>query len=201
MNMKKKLVTGVLAGTLGLLLVTGGTYAAFNDVETVNNTFTAGTLNLSANTDVLFNVSDLKPGDSIKKTITLTNKGSLAINELLVTSSAAGFVEVEHENLPDNGVNSKEEFLSQFEVKVGNDVGTLNDLSSLAHQAIVQLGDDGIPVLQPSESITIDIVITFKEDNTRYEGSKLFEQNKFQGESIDINLIFEATQMPGEDRS
>ncbi|WP_284139247.1 MULTISPECIES: TasA family protein [unclassified Virgibacillus] len=200
MSMKKKMTTGILAGALGLSLVAGGTYAAFNDVETVDNSFAAGTLDLETNTDVLFDLSNLKPGDWFEKTLTLTNNGSLAIDEILLTSFASGWEDVLHNQLPDDGVNNEVDFLRQFQVEVMGETFTLDELVAHANQSVTFEGA-GVASLEPGDSHDFDVKITFVEDDTRYDGSRFFEQNKYQGEGAAINLRFEATQMPGEDRS
>ena len=46
MGIKKKLGLGVASAALGLSLIGGGTWAAFNDAATINNHFAAGTLDL-----------------------------------------------------------------------------------------------------------------------------------------------------------
>lgn len=48
MGMKKKLSLGVASAALGLALVGGGTWAAFNDIKSKDATFASGTLDLSA---------------------------------------------------------------------------------------------------------------------------------------------------------
>lgn len=200
MNMKKKMGTGILAGALGLSLVAGGTFAAFNDVETTQNTFAAGTLDLETNADALFDLSNLKPGDYTTKTLTLTNKGTLAIDEVLLTSTADGWEDMEYSELPDDGDNNKEQFLSQFEVKVMNGP-TLNLADLVGHNSQrISFEGVGVEALQPNETRSFEVKITFKDDNTRYEGSRLFKQNKYQGEGATLNLNFEATQMPGEEK-
>ena len=47
MGTKKKLGLGVASAALGLALVGGGTWAAFNDIETTQATYAAGTLDLN----------------------------------------------------------------------------------------------------------------------------------------------------------
>lgn len=47
MGIKKQLSMGIMSAALGLFLIGGGTYAYFSDSETTNNTFAAGTLELS----------------------------------------------------------------------------------------------------------------------------------------------------------
>ena len=47
MSLKKKLGMGVASAALGLSLIGGGTFAYFSDKEVSNNTFAAGTLDLT----------------------------------------------------------------------------------------------------------------------------------------------------------
>ncbi len=67
MSLKKKLGMGVASAALGLSLIGGGTFAFFSDKEVSNNTFAAGTLDLTLNPKTLVDIKDLKPGDSVKK--------------------------------------------------------------------------------------------------------------------------------------
>ncbi|MDI5788443.1 TasA family protein [Bacillus licheniformis] len=65
---KEKLGLGVASAALGLALVGGGTWAAFNDIETTQATYAAGTLDLNAkDTSARVNLSNLKPGDKFTK--------------------------------------------------------------------------------------------------------------------------------------
>jgi len=81
--MNKKIIISL--GIIGAVsaIVIGGTVAYFSDVETSKgNTFSAGTLDLEINdenpwTSTVFNISDVKPGDSDTVTIKLKNVGSL----------------------------------------------------------------------------------------------------------------------------
>jgi spore coat-associated protein N len=210
MSIKKKLGTSLAAGALGLSLVAGGTYAAFNDVESLSNSIAAGTLDLVVNegATTLFEVSDMKPGDTITRTLTLHNNGSLEIDEILLSSVVSGWDDVLHTHLPDVGDNSKDEFLGQFTVKVtdadgtiifGNSGETLADLQALDGTPVTGDGE-GFVALDPSESMSYEIVIEFTEDSTKYENSAYYVQNKYQGERFDLALTFEATQMPGEEK-
>jgi spore coat-associated protein N len=131
--MKKKLTMGAMSAALGLSLVAGGTWAAFNDIEEVTASFAAGTLNLTladlvgdANNNT-FKVSNLKPGDKMTRTIVLKNDGSLAMKDVLLsidgitftdyvpTSGQSGFGDTDT-----YGTNSALDYLSQFKVKVVN---------------------------------------------------------------------------------
>ena len=78
--MNKKIIISLsVIGAVAAIAV-GGTIAYFSDTETSSgNTFTAGTLNLTVNTNdgtntVVFNVSDVKPGDKGDGTWALVNK-------------------------------------------------------------------------------------------------------------------------------
>lgn len=112
MTVKKKLGMGVLSAALGLSLVGGGTYAAFNDTATVNNHFAAGELDLevgkSGSKPINFDLSNMKPGDNVQRIFKLNNAGSLAIKEVLLNTTAANF--------EGNGDSNRGEFLSQFEI-------------------------------------------------------------------------------------
>lgn len=119
MSLKKKLGLGMASAALGISLVGGGTFAYFNDVETVNNAFAAGELDLSIIelhrlTPINFDLSNLKPGDSVTRQFGLTaNNGSLAIKDVLMSLTANNYI--------DGGESSEnkaamKKFLSQFEV-------------------------------------------------------------------------------------
>lgn len=127
MSIKKKLVMGAMSATLGISLVGGGTWAAFNDVEKVNNTVAAGQLKLElgkkGNKDYHFSIKDLKPGDSMTRTVVLKNKGTLAIKDVLMAVEL-----VEHKDyIPVEGQagfsagageNTALEYLDQFKISV-----------------------------------------------------------------------------------
>lgn len=114
MSIKKKLGMGVATAALGLTLVGGGTWAAFNDTATINNHFAAGTLNLEVGKNhpshtMNFDLTNMKPGDNVQRIFKLNNIGSLAIKEVLLNTTANNFVDG---TLPSN----KAGYLSQFVV-------------------------------------------------------------------------------------
>ena len=76
-------VTGLLA-TLGLLAS-----AFFTSTVTVsNNTFTTGTLNLTASpTTAALTIGNMAPGDTVTAPITLTNAGSLNLYYAMTSNS------------------------------------------------------------------------------------------------------------------
>lgn len=113
MSIKKRLGLGAASAVLGLSLIVGGTWAAFNDTAVINNHFESGTLNLevgkSGTKPISFDLSNMKPGDNVQRIFKLKNAGSLAIKEVLLNTTADNFVD-------GTLCNTKEEFLSQFVV-------------------------------------------------------------------------------------
>ncbi|MEW4289546.1 TasA family protein [Rossellomorea marisflavi] len=112
MTIKKKLGLGVASAALGLSLIGGGTFAAFNDTATINNHFASGTLDLevgsNAKRPISFDLSNMKPGDNVQRIFNLNNAGTLAIKEVLLNTTANAF--------EGNGKSTQEGFLSQFQI-------------------------------------------------------------------------------------
>jgi spore coat-associated protein N len=114
MSIKRKLGMGVASAALGLSLIGGGTWAAFNDTATVNNHFAAGTFNLEVgkannSTPINFDLTNMKPGDNVQRIFKLKNAGSIAIKEVLLDTTANNFVDG---TLP----SMQADYLSQFVV-------------------------------------------------------------------------------------
>src|SRR5690625_4189233 len=84
MGIKKKLGMGLMSAVVGLALVGGGTFAYFSDSVETENTFAAGTLDLSVEPTTLIEVDNLKPGDSMVRDFELQNNGSLDIERVLL---------------------------------------------------------------------------------------------------------------------
>ena len=74
MKLNKKLMSGALSAMLGISLIGGGTWAAFNDIERVNAEFSAGILDLSVSPTVVFDLDELKPGDYMIREFSITNQ-------------------------------------------------------------------------------------------------------------------------------
>lgn len=216
MSIKKKMSMGILAGALGVSLIGGGTWAAFNDVEEVNNTFAAGTLDLVVGeaTTMDFNISNLKPGDYFTKTLVLGNNGSLPINQIKFhakKNTDTPFVDKDEIDLAskigaDAGKNNEDDFLGQFNIKIENSSGDIlydGLLSGLFTDGVEELtgttdSDIGLAV---GGSESFNVTVKFNENSNTFNGSRLMQQNKYQGEGTDMKFVFEATQMKGEDRS
>lgn len=117
MSIKKKLGLGVASAVLGVSLVGGGTWAAFNDTATINNHFASGTLDLEVGKNhpshkINFDLANMKPGDNVERIFKLNNKGTIAIKEVLLGVTADNFVDdLASEN---GGENSMADYLSQF---------------------------------------------------------------------------------------
>lgn len=123
MSIKKKLAMGALSGALALSLIGAGTLAAFNDVEEINNRFATGTLDLEVvelgevNGQTVhgsFDLSNLKPGESMTRAFELKNVGTLAIQHVLLhfdeAAIAASYQGQEGTTWAD--------FLKQFQVEI-----------------------------------------------------------------------------------
>jgi spore coat-associated protein N len=124
MSIKKKLGLGVASAALGLSLIGGGSWAAFNDTATVHNHFASGTLNLEVgksnnSAPINFDLSNMKPGDNVQRIFKLNNVGSLAIKEVLLNTTADNW----HDGtLP----STMTDYLSQFVINFAQVDGESN---------------------------------------------------------------------------
>src|SRR5690625_2553348 len=101
---------GVMSAALGLTLVTGGTYAYFSSDVTTENTFAAGTLDLSVEPTTIIDVDNLQPGDSIVRDFELQNNGSLDIERVTLETDYR-VIDVDGDNTEDFGEHIQVEFL------------------------------------------------------------------------------------------
>src|SRR5690625_3151148 len=136
MGIKRQLGIGILSATLGLTLVAGGTYAYFSDTEVTNNTFAAGTLDLSAEPTTIIDVDDLKPGDSVVRDFELQNNGTLDIERVTLETDYT-VIDAEGDNTEDFGDHIEVEFL--FNADQAHDViykTILSELKSMTPEAV-----------------------------------------------------------------
>ncbi|MFS0750781.1 TasA family protein [Oceanobacillus sp. 1P07AA] len=194
MKLKKKLGMGVATAVLGLGLIGGGTFAYFSDTATTNNTFAAGTLDLSAQPETIINVGNIKPGDYMIRTFNLSNQGSLDIKNVLL--------DTEYEVVDANGNNGNEDFGEHIEVSFLANIDkvdvpifetTLAELKNMDPEVVDRhlfypwLGDRGLPV-----GTSDDLIVQFKfVDNGE-------DQNIFQGDSLELTWSFTGHQTEGE---
>lgn len=137
MSVKSKVIMAVLSAAAGLSLVGGGTYASFSDVETAQNSYAAGTLNLELKklndkemgTNLFESkLGNLKPGDSVEKIFKLVNGGTLSIRDVYMkaTYDNADYVDgadpasATYAKIDDKHkiANSADEFADQIQIEV-----------------------------------------------------------------------------------
>jgi spore coat-associated protein N len=212
MSLKKALGMGVASAALGMSLIGGGTFAAFSDTETVQNSYAAGTLNLQLKDNgghtmatELFSstLKNLKPGDSVIKRFKLTNAGTLSIKDVRMQATYDGYVDgsdnAELAGKLGSGANrnSAADFASQIQVDVyGGDPnagtlvwsGTLEQLKSLWTDDITnKTPNHSLPAL-PVDTDGVAVKLTFKAD----------AGNTFQGDKFNvIRFQFLASQFNG----
>jgi len=195
MNIKKQLGTGIITAILGLTLVTGGTYAYFSDTATTNNTFAAGTLDLAVNPTEIIQVDNMKPGDSVIRDFELQNNGTLDIDKVLL-DTAYTIDDANGDNTEDFGEHIQVEFLYNAD-KLDEVIyqTTLAELQNMTPEAVNEsvfyplLGEQGLAV----DSVD-DLVVQFNfVDNGE-------DQNQFQGDSLNLEWTFTATQTAGESK-
>ena len=193
--LKKKIGSGILSALLGISLITGGTYAYFSDQETTNNTFAAGTLDLSVNPTQIIQVDEIKPGDSFIRDFELVNNGSLDIGQVLLETSYT-VTDAQGDNTDDFGEHIQVEFLynmDRFDEVIYET--TLAELSDLQPEVINEmifeeiLDGKGLPT---GDSNDLIVKFTFVDNGE--------DQNQFQGDALDLTWTFHALQKDGEQR-
>jgi spore coat-associated protein N len=224
LNIKKKLGLGAASAALGLSLIGGGTWAAFNDVERTTNTLTAGVLDLGLSPATgTINVNKLVPGDTITRSFDIKNNGNVDIDQVLLDVNSSGWADKTVDGVGSG--NSKDDFLSQFAVTVLNaqntnllagKVGTgvrddnskyisLKDLETFANGTFNITTGNRLPNENKdfdgfdSDTITISIEFVNKQAKDTVTGEYL--QNQYQGEGVTLDFVFEATQKPGTARN
>ncbi|EEK46558.1 MULTISPECIES: TasA family protein [Bacillus] len=199
MSIKKKLGMGVVTAALGLSLIGGGTYAYFSDKEVSQNTFAAGTLDLSVNPEVVINVDNIKPGDEMERGFQLVNKGTLAIGDVkLLTDYSVIDAKGDNGNA-DFGDHIRVDFLWNLDknevpiwsttlsdLKVSTQNGSIPDL---VQKGVVDREGNG---LASGDDDTFYVMFTFVDNNA--------EQNVFQGDSLKLNWTFNSMQTKGEEK-
>ncbi|WP_342600197.1 TasA family protein [Psychrobacillus sp. FSL H8-0483] len=196
MGIKQKLAMGILTGGLAISMIGGGTYAYFNDVEVNNSKFAAGTLdiNVAGNdaANAIIDVSNLKPGDHMLRTFKLNNTGSLDVSKVLLTSTYS----VTDANGNNAGVDFGEHIKVKFLANEDKESAVIweTTLKELARTDVVDrdllgaiLGGerDG---LKAGTSDDLTVVFEFVDQG---------DQNRFQGDSLQLKWSFDAKQTAG----
>lgn len=189
MSIKKKLGLSAATAVLGLSLIGGGTFAYFNDTEVTNNTFAAGTLDIGLKgvddrEEVDLSIDNMKPGDWKVHQIRIYNEGSLDINDVKLN--------VDYEISDANGNNNGEDFADHIFVhimKLGSRevVADWVPLSQIENLVVAEdlKPESGRPY-QTDHRQTLRVDFKFNDNGQ--------DQNIFQGDSIDFELSFEASQ-------
>lgn len=201
MSIKKKLGLGIASAALGLSLVGGGTFAWFNSVATTNNSFTAGTLDLSVDPTTIIDVDNIKPGDWMNRTFDLVNGGSLDISSVTLTTD---YTVSDPTNTDDMGEHIRVNFLWNEDKAVLGPWSpdavvystTLADLKSMSPDAVKN--NIFIPWVEESGGLrsgdTDSLYVQFEfVDNGA-------DQNEFQGDALNLEWTFTADQGPGQSR-
>lgn len=195
MGLKKQLGMGVLSAALGLSLIGGGTYAYFSSSETTNNTFAAGTLDLTAEPTEIIDVDDLKPGDTMTRDFELQNSGSMDINKVLLETDY-NVIDAEGDNTEDFGEHIQVKFLYNAD-KMDEVIyeTTLAELKDMDPEAVSDevfdefLGEGGLEAGNED-----DLVVEFEfMDNGE-------DQNQFQGDELNLEWTFTAEQGDEEEK-
>jgi spore coat-associated protein N len=204
MSLKKKLGLGLASAALGISLVGGGTFAYFNDVETSNNSFAAGTLDLTLNPTEMFNISNMKPGDRMFKRFSLKNDGSLNIKDVLLSTDYT-VTDANSNNTQDFGNHIEVTFLEyegewdgttpldQWDDQIGDQIVTkmtLKELSNLKPAdlaTVANLLPDGS--LGSGDTVYLTVQLKFLDNGK--------DQNQFQGDSLALKWDFTANQEAG----
>ncbi|MDQ0270494.1 CalY family protein [Cytobacillus purgationiresistens] len=195
MGIKKQITMGVMSAALGIVLIGGGTYAYFSDTETTNNTFAAGTLDLAAEPLEIINVNNIKPGDSVLRSFELQNNGTLDIDKVLLNTDYT-VTDAKGDNMEDFGEHIVVEFLYNAD-KLDEVIykTTLAELKSMTPEAVGEsvfyplLGEKGLPVGTIDDLV---VQINFEENGE--------DQNQFQGDALNLEWTFTATQTAGEQK-
>jgi len=187
MGIKSKLGIGIISAATGLALLSGGTYAYFNDSEETANTFAAGTIDLDIEPTKIIDLDNLKPGDTISRTFELQNKGSIDIGRILLETEYT-VDDAEGDNTEDFGDHIQVEFL--YNVDQVNEViyeATLAELEGMTPEAVSEkvflhiIGEDGLAAGTNDKFLVKFEFIDNEED-----------QNEFQGDVLSLKWTFNA---------
>lgn len=195
MGLKKQLWSGLASADLGVSLIGGGTYAYFSDSEQTNNSFAAGTLDLTAEPTEIIDVDELQPGDSVIRDFELQNTGSLDMNKVTLDTDYSVIYEG-GDNDRDFGEDIEVEFLynadNMDEVIYETTLADLKDMSPEAVNENVfypELGDKG---LEAGDSHDLVVKFNFLDSDE--------DQNQFQGDSLKLEWTFNAEQGDGDEK-
>ncbi|WP_066070106.1 CalY family protein [Neobacillus soli] len=195
MSIKKKLGLGLASAALGLSLIGGGTYAYFSDTEVTHNTFAAGTLDLSVDPGVLVNLKDLKPGDTMVRDFKLANKGSLKIKDVKLKTDYTVTDAKGDNGAGDFGEHIMVRFLWNWD-KENEPIfeTTLADLKAMSPDLVQKSILD--PFFKKNSGLEPGAVNDLWVQFDFVDNGK--DQNVFQGDTLNLDWTFIASQMAGD---
>ncbi|MEI5907758.1 TasA family protein [Bacillus spongiae] len=192
MSFTKTVSKGIMTAALGFSLMGGGTYAYFSDSVETNNTFAAGTLDLSVDPETIVSLDNLKPGDEISREFSIENNGTLDINQVLLETSYS-VDDAKGDNLGDFADHIKVTILyNQANATVPVLETTLKDLATQMPDITAIDTDGGGQVpdgLAPGDKEKILVLFEFVDNGE--------DQNEFQGDALQVNWKFNADQTEG----
>ncbi|WP_077324417.1 TasA family protein [Virgibacillus siamensis] len=194
MGIKKQLGLGIASAALGLSLVGGGTFAYFSDQEVTNNTFAAGTLDLSTSKATIINLDNMKPGDKVVREFELGNIGSLDMSEILLNTEYS-VTDVKGDNTGDFGEQIELNFLINdskgYTVVFETTLAELkeNPLSLVEANVIDPEADGHGAGLKAGEENLFAVQFEFVDSGE--------PQNQYQGDTVNLKWKFNAKQGEG----
>lgn len=196
MNVKKKLGFALTTAMFGFVLLIGGTYAYFSDQEVTNNSFAAGTLDLSVNETAIINLVNLKPGDTMLREFAISNDGSLKIENVFLETAYA-VTDVGNDNVDDFGKHIKVNFLWNWQQESEPIFETtLYDLQQMDPDVVKR--DIWDPLWEQRGGLETDETHDFWVEFEFVDNDA--EQNMYQGDGLDLEWAFNATQSAGEEK-
>ena len=195
MNLKKQFALTLASVGLGAALIGGGTFAYFSDQEEANNTFAAGTLDLSVNPEVVFDVANMKPGDWADRWYNITNSGSLDIKNVYLTTSYDVTDANNNNDGEDLGKHMVVELMDNFEqgkrVILRETIYDLSQKQGTNRPDLLKAYNEATGQSLASDEVNnIAVRIIFVDNGA--------DQNIFQGDGLQMKWTFDATQTAGK---
>lgn len=196
MSIRKKIGVSLASAALGFTLIVGGTFAYFSHQVVTENTFAAGTLDLSIDPDVIINIDNLKPGDSMVREFILSNDGSLDIQNVHLDTSYT-VIDPDANNTDDFGKHIQVNFLWNWDQESEPIFETtLYDLKNLDPDVVKR--DIWDPLWEQKGGLDVGETHEFWVQFEFIDNND--DQDMFQGDRLELEWIFNATQTDGEDK-
>lgn len=195
MDIKKKISLSVVSAALGFTLLTGGTFAYFSDQVVTENAFTAGTLDLSIDPEVIIDIGNIKPGDTMLREFVLTNEGSLKIQNVFLETDYR-VIDVKGDNTEDFGKHILVKFLWNWDQESEPIFETtLHELNDLDPDVVKR--DLWDPLWKQNSGLEVGETHEFWVEFEFMDNGE--DQNEFQGDSLELIWKFNAMQAEGEE--